>query len=167
MILSEIMHTGALASYWGPSFIGGIFVLVGICDILSRVIILPRLLKVWSERSVGMIGLAGLMCGLGLIFLSAYIPATVLIIAAVACIVLGEGLFDPSYNARLSLSVDEKSQGQLQGINQSVQSLYRVLVPLGAGAIYTYSHSVVFAIASALALVALVMFARLKGKEQY
>lgn len=147
---------------WGPSFIGGIFVLVGICDILSRVIMLPQLLKIWSEPTVGIIGLCGLTTGLALIFLSSYIPSVVLIIAAVACIVLGEGLFDPSYNARLSVSVDESKQGLLQGTNQSLQALYRVIVPLGAAAIYTYSHGAVFGIAALLMVFGLVMFIKLK-----
>jgi len=149
---------------WGPSFIGGVFVLVGICDILSRVILLPQLLKIWSEPTVGIIGLCGLVVGLGLIFLSAYVPSVFIIIAAVACIVLGEGLFDPSYNARLSVSVDESKQGLLQGTNQSLQALYRVIVPLGAAAIYTYSHNAVFGIAAILMICGLVMFIRLKAK---
>ena len=147
---------------WGPSFIGGIFVLVGVCDILSRVIILPQLLKRLSERIVGIIGLCGLVVGLGLLFLSAYIPSVFIIIAAVACIVLGEGLFDPSYNARLSVSVDESKQGLLQGTNQSLQAVYHVIVPLGAAAIYTYSHGAVFGIASLLLICGLVMFLKLK-----
>jgi DHA1 family tetracycline resistance protein-like MFS transporter len=149
---------------WGPLFIGEIFVLVGICDILSRVIILPQLLKRFSEQTVGIIGLCGLATGLGLLFLSAYIQSAYLIIGAVGCIVLGEGLFDPSYNARLSLSVDESKQGLLQGTNQSLQALYHVIVPLGAAAIYTYSHGAVFAIAAALMLCGLVLFIKLKTK---
>jgi len=147
---------------WGPSFIGGIFVLVGVCDILSRVIILPQLLKRLGDRTVGIIGLCGLVVGLGLLFLSAYIPSVFLIIGAVACIVLGEGLFDPSYNARLSVSVNENKQGLLQGTNQSLQALYHVIVPLGAAAIYTYSHGAVFGIAALLMICGLVMFIKLK-----
>jgi len=147
---------------WGPSFIGGVFVLVGVCDILSRVIILPQLLKRLSEQTVGIIGLCGLVVGLGLIFLSASFPSVFLIIGAVACIVLGEGLFDPSYNARLSVSVDESKQGILQGTNQSLQALYRVIVPLGAAAIYTYSHGAVFGIAALLTVFGLIMFIKLK-----
>lgn len=150
---------------WGPTFIGGIFVLVGVCDILSRVILLPQLLKVSTERTVGIIGLCGLVVGLGLIFLSAYIPSVYLIIAAVAFIVLGEGLFDPSYNARLSVSVDESQQGLLQGTNQSLQALYHVIVPLGAAAIYTYSHGAVFGVAALFMLFGLVMFIKLKTKK--
>ena len=151
---------------WGPSFIGGIFVLVGICDILSRVIILPQLLKKFSERSIGIIGLCGLAAGLGLLFLSNYMPSVVIIIAAVACIVLGEGLFDPSYNARLSVSVDESKQGLLQGTNQSLQAVYHVIVPLGAAAIYTFSHSAVFALAALLLIFGLVLFSKLKSSKQ-
>jgi DHA1 family tetracycline resistance protein-like MFS transporter len=152
---------------WGPSFIGGIFVLVGVCDILSRVIILPQLLKRSSEQTVGMIGLCGLVVGLALIFLSAYIPSVFLIIGAVACIVLGEGLFDPSYNARLSVSVDENKQGLLQGTNQSLQAVYHVIVPLGAAAIYTYSHGAVFGIAAVLMVCGLVMFIKLKKTKTH
>jgi DHA1 family tetracycline resistance protein-like MFS transporter len=151
---------------WGPALIGGIFVLVGICDILSRVVLLPLLLKKWSERTLSIIGLLGLATGTALLCASAYLPSAMLIIVAVACIVLGEGLFDPSYNARLSLSVVENKQGQLQGVNQSLQSLYRVLVPLGAAAIYTYSHGAVFGVASALLLVALSIFAKLASKPR-
>ncbi len=149
---------------WGPSFIGGVFVLVGICDILSRVIVLPQLLKRWSERTVGIIGLCGLILGLGLLFLSAYISSVFLIIGAVGSIVLGEGLFDPSYNARLSLSVDESKQGLLQGTNQSLQALYHVIVPLGAAAIYTYSHGAVFGVAAILMVYGLILFVKLKAK---
>ncbi|MFT3687436.1 MAG: MFS transporter [Phycisphaerales bacterium] len=149
---------------WGPSFIGGVFVLVGICDILSRVIVLPQLLKRYSEYTVGSIGLSGLSIGLGLLFLSAYVHSSFIIIGAVACIVLGEGLFDPSYNARLSVSVDESKQGLLQGTNQSLQALYHVIVPIGAAAIYTYSHGIVFGIAALLMIFGLILFLRLKTK---
>lgn len=149
---------------WGPSFIGGMFVLVGICDILSRVLILPQLLKKWNEQTVGIIGLCGLATGLGLLFVSAYIQSVFLIIGAVGCIVLGEGLFDPSYNARLSLSVDESKQGLLQGTNQSLQALYHVLVPLGAAAVYSYSRGAVFGIAAVFMVCGLVLFMKLKTK---
>jgi DHA1 family tetracycline resistance protein-like MFS transporter len=149
---------------WGPAFIGGSFVLIGICDILSRVIILPQMLKRFGERTVGIIGLCGMAVGLTLIFLTAYNQSIVLIAAAVACIVLGEGLFDPSYNARLSVSVDESKQGLLQGTNQSLQALYHVIVPLGAAAIYTYNHEAVYAIAAGLMLIGLFLFMRLKTR---
>jgi DHA1 family tetracycline resistance protein-like MFS transporter len=158
IFLKDVFH-------WGPSLIGWIFVLVGICDILSRVVLLPYLLKKWTERTLSMSGLLGLATGTALLCASAHFPSAVLIIVAVACIVLGEGLFDPSYNGRLSLSVAENQQGQLQGVNQSLQALYRVLVPLGAAAIYTSSQSAVFGVAAALLLIGLTLFAKLETKQ--
>jgi DHA1 family tetracycline resistance protein-like MFS transporter len=144
---------------WGPSWIGGVFVLIGVCDILSRVVVLPWALKRWTDRTVGTIGLAGLAIGLSLLFASAFLPWATLVAAAVACIVLGEGLFDPSYNARLSVSVPENQQGLLQGTNQSLQALYHIAVPLGAAAIYTTSHSAVFAVAALIMTGGLALFA--------
>lgn len=66
-----------------------------------------------------------------------------------------------------SPSLPENQQGQLQGANQALQALYHVLVPLGAAAIYTYSHSAVFGLASVLLLVALGLFAKLGTREAY
>ncbi len=125
---------------WGPSLIGGVFVLVGICGHP-----LPRrppaqLLKN-MERAHGRhhrphrTG-AGHRAPLDERTLPLADPDH----RRRRLHRPGRRLFDPSYNARLSLSVAENKQGQLQGANQGLQALYRVLVPLGAAAIYTYSH---------------------------
>ncbi|WP_026882246.1 tetracycline resistance MFS efflux pump [Clostridium akagii] len=147
---------------WGPARIGGIFTIIGACDIISRAVLLPLLIKKFSERNIGIVGLFGLVMGLGLIILSVHILSPVIIIAAVMSITLGEGLFDPSYNGRLSQSVDESSQGKLQGVNQSLQSAYRVLVPLGAAAIYSFSPSILYGVASCVMIISLILFSKLR-----
>ena len=146
---------------WGPVFIGGILTLVGVCDIVVRVMLLPQLLKKFSERSVGIAGLCGLTIGFGFLYVSAFAASAALFITAVIVIALGEGLFDPSYNSRLSQSVSEDKQGQLQGANQSLQAAYHVIIPLISAAIYIYSHSALFAIAAFLLVWALVLFIKL------
>lgn len=145
---------------WGPARIGSILTLCGACDIISRAVLLPRLLKKFSERRIGIVGLFGLALGLGLIILSVRISSTVLIIAAVMFITIGEGLFDPSYNGRLSQSVDESSQGKLQGVNQSLQSAYRVLVPLVAAAIYSFSPGLLYGVATCVIIGALILYSK-------
>ncbi len=150
---------------WGPVLIGSIFTLIGACDILSRAVLLPLLLKRFSERNIGIVGLIGIALGLGLIILSIPISSPVLIFAAVMSITLGEGLFDPSYNGRLSQSVDESSQGKLQGVNQSLQSAYRVLVPLGAAAIYSFSPGILYGVAACTMIGSLILFARLQPQH--
>jgi len=155
--LKDIFH-------WGPALIGSILTLIGICDILSRTILLPFMLKKFNERSIGIFGLLGVSFGLGLIFLSAYLPSSYIIFIAVTFITLGEGLFEPSFNSNLSKSVDESQQGKLQGVNQSLQSVYRVIIPLGAAAIYVYSPAALYIIAAAIAMGALLMFINLNPK---
>ena len=73
-----------------------------------------------------------------------------------------EGLFDPSYNGRLSKCVDESRQGKLQGVNQSLQSACRVLVPLAAAAIYSFSPALLYGEAACVMIGALILFSKLQ-----
>jgi MFS transporter, DHA1 family, tetracycline resistance protein len=143
---------------WGPAFIGGLLTLIGICEIVSRAVLLPWLLKRFNERSIGIAGLIGLGIGLGLILASIYIHSVIVISMAVIFIISGEGLFDPTYNGKLSQSVDESKQGKLQGVNQSLQSANNMLVPLGAAAIYFYSPSILYATATCILMAAAIMY---------
>lgn len=152
---------------WGPAFIGTILTLVGICEILSRAVLLPWLLKNFNERSIGIAGLMGFGIGLGFILMSVFVPSVFLISLAVIFIITGEGLFDPTYNARLSQSIDESKQGKLQGVNQSVQSANNVIMPLVAAAIYFYSPATLYATATAIVIVAVAMFAKYIPKTKW
>ena len=101
--------------------------------------------------------------GLSLMFVSAFNASAALFITAVIFIAMGEGFFDPSYNSRLSQSVSEDKQGQLQGASQSLQAAYHVIVPLVSAAIYIVSHSALFALAALLLAWALVFFIKLQA----
>lgn len=142
---------------WGPAYIGGILTLAGVCEIISRAILLPWLLKHFNEKLTGRMGL--MILGLGFIFIlgSMFLSSVSLIYPAVICILAGEGLFDPTYNSLLSQSVDESNQGKLQGVNQSLQSCTRVLIPLGAGTIYYYSPFVLYFIATIIIIFSMII----------
>lgn len=145
---------------WSPVLIGSLLTLVGICEILSRAILLPQLLKHYSERSIGLAGLISIAAGLGLILAGTYIHSAIIISAAVIFIITGEGLFEPTYIGRLSQSVDESWQGKLQGVSQSLLSANNVLVPLAAAVIYFFSPGVLYATATFIVLVAIVLFVK-------
>lgn len=145
---------------WGPAIIGAMLTLVGICDIISRALLLPWLLKRFNERSIGIAGLTGLSTGLGLILVSIFIPSVIIISLAVIFIISGEGLFDPTYNGKLSQSVEETKQGKLQGVNQSLQSANKMLIPLAAAAVYFYSPGMLYAVATFIVLIAVLMYAK-------
>jgi DHA1 family tetracycline resistance protein-like MFS transporter len=142
---------------WGPAIIGSLLTLVGVCDIASRALLLPWLLKHFNERNIIVAGLIGLGTGLALIFVSIYIHSAVVVSLAVVFIISGEGLFDPTYTGKLSQSVDESKQGKLQGVNQSLLSVNNMLIPLGAAAIYFYSPRMLYAAAAFIVLTAAIM----------
>lgn len=145
---------------WGPVFIGTMLTLVGICEIISRAVLLPCLLKRFNEKSIGIAGLIVFGIGLALIMSSVFLPSIIIISCAVIFIITGEGLFDPTYNARLSQSVDESNQGRLQGVNQSLQSANNMIMPLAAAAIYFYSPCILYATATFIVLVAIIIYAK-------
>jgi len=142
---------------WGPALIGSMLTLVGICEIVSRALLVPWLLKHFNEKSIEIAGLTGLATGFGFIFASIYIHSVVFIALGVICIIFGEGLFDPTYNGKLSQSVDEGKQGKLQGVNQSLLSANNMLIPLVTAAIYFYSPGMLYATASLIVLVAVLL----------
>lgn len=152
---------------WRPAFIGSMLTLVGICDIVSRALLLPRLLKLFNERSIGIAGLIGLGIGLGLIAASIYIHSVVVISLAIIFIISGQGLFDSTYNGKLSQSIDESKQGKLQGVNQSLQSANNMLVPLCAAAIYFYSPGVLYATAAFIIVAAVIMYLKYIPKPTF
>jgi DHA1 family tetracycline resistance protein-like MFS transporter len=143
---------------WGPTFIGIMLTLVGICDILVRALILPWLMKHFSETNIGMAGLIGLSIGLGLVTASTFIPSVMIILVAILFIISGAGLFEPTYNGKLSKTIDESKQGKLQGVNQSLQSANNVLIPVGAAAIYLHSPGVLYATATLIAIAAAFLY---------
>jgi len=145
---------------WGPAFIGSLLTLIGICEILSRAWLLPWLLKRFNARSIGIAGLTAMGIGLGLILASIYIQSIAVIALAVIFIITGEGLFDPTYNGKLSQSVDENKQGKLQGVNQSIQAANNMLIPMGAAAIYFYSPGMLYAAATCIVLMAVILYAK-------
>lgn len=142
---------------WGPAYIGALLTLAGACDILSRAVLLPCLLKRFSERTTGVMGLFTLAAGLALVVLSVFMSSVALITLAVILILLGEGLFDPIYNSRLSQSVEESNQGKLQGVNQSLQACTRVLIPLGAATVYYYSPPALYIIATLIIILSIII----------
>lgn len=151
---------------WGPAFIGVMLTLVGICDIIVRALLLPKLLKYFSEKNIAIAGLIGLTVGLGLIIASTLIPSVLVISVAIIFIISGSGLFEPTYNGKLSQSISETKQGKLQGVNQSLQSANNVVIPMASAAIYLYSPGILYLSATFIVLAAVFFYARYIPNER-
>jgi DHA1 family tetracycline resistance protein-like MFS transporter len=75
--------------------------------------------------------------GFGLISLVALTKSPIPLFLGVIPVAFGNGLITPSLSGLLSGSVGRKEQGRIQGGNQSIQALGRVIGPLWAGWVYT------------------------------
>lgn len=144
---------------WGPTEIGVLFALIGLCDIVSRAILLPRLL-IFSEKSIIFGGLILMIIGFSSIALGGYLGMSSLLWISIVFITIGEGLFDPSYNNMLSHSVSDNKQGQLQGVNQGLHSTYEIFGPFAAGLIYLYNPLAIYIIAALLMMTTLLCFCK-------
>lgn len=144
---------------WGPALIGVLFALIGLCDIVSRAILLPRLL-IFSEKSIIVGGLTLMIAGFASLVLSGYLGIASLLWISIVLITVGEGLFDPSYNNMLSHSVSDNKQGKLQGVNQGLHSSYEIFGPFAAGLIYLYNPLAIYILATLLMITTLLYFCK-------
>jgi len=141
---------------WDAAATGSIFVLVGITDILVQGVLLQRLLKRFSEAQVAIAGMVGEAIGLILIGSIVFVHSAVPLFMGTIIFAMGDGLFGPALNGLLSRGVDASAQGQVQGGNQAVQSVARIIGPLAAGEMYDrLGHSTPYLGGSVIAVMAI------------
>ncbi len=121
---------------WKPALIGLMFSIMGLQDIISQGLIMPKLLKKLSDKRIAILGMASEIIGYSFIALSALFSFYPLFIAGMFIFGFGDSIFGPSFNGMLSKSVDSSEQGRIQGGSQSIQALARMIGPIIGGQIY-------------------------------
>ncbi|MFL0250956.1 MFS transporter [Clostridium neuense] len=125
-----------------PALIGLMFSIMGIQDIISQGLIMPKLLTKLSDKQISILGMISEIIGYSFIGASALGSFYPLFIAGMFIFGFGDSIFGPSFNGMLSKSVDSNEQGRIQGGSQSVQSLARMLGPIIGGQIYvSFGHA--------------------------
>ncbi|MGN7762135.1 MFS transporter [Paenibacillus sp. 22594] len=121
---------------WKPALIGLMFSIMGFQDIISQGLIMPKLLKRFSDEQIAILGMVSEMIGYSLFALSALFACYPLFIAGMFIFGFGDSVFGPSFNGMLSKSADSSEQGRIQGGSQSIQALARMIGPIIGGQIY-------------------------------
>lgn len=121
---------------WKPVVIGLMFSIMGLQDILSQALIMPGLLKKYSDKRIAALGMASELAGYALFALSALYSFYPFFIAGMFVFGFGDSIFGPSFNGMLSKTAAPGEQGRVQGGSQSVQALARMAGPLIGGQIY-------------------------------
>jgi DHA1 family tetracycline resistance protein-like MFS transporter len=114
------------------------------------------------ELGLGLTAIGFLMIA-SLVLFKPGLLTNVYLYASVIVLIIGDGLFEPAYSAALSNMVDNKRQGQIQGANQSMQSLSRALGPIAAAGLYVLAPSYPYIAGAIVFVVTLVLLARFRA----
>ena len=127
---------------WTPTLIGLMFSIIGIQDIISQGLIMPKLLIKLSDVKIAILGMVSEIIGYALIAASAILTFYPFFIVGMFIFGFGDSIFGPSFNGMLSKSADSSEQGRIQGGSQALQSLARIIGPILGGQIYvSLGHS--------------------------
>jgi len=81
-------------------------------------------------------------------------------------IALAQGITSPNLTATISMQANEDQQGEIMGINQSMQSLGQLIPPLIGGYLITINTTMPIWVGSGLVLVGWVVFVVFFGPKK-
>jgi MFS family permease len=135
--------------------IGYFFTYVGVLSVITRALILGKMVDRFGEARLSRIGMVLLACGLGGMTLAGGIPSLAL---AVALVPLGTAFTFPCVTGLLSRVVPPHERGLYMGVQQTFGGIARIAGPLYFG--FAYDHlgpRVPFATGAAVVLCTIVL----------
>ncbi len=142
---------------WNAAQIGFLLFIIGFIDIFSQGFLINKLLPKFGEIKVSSLGLVLTAAGFFLATLTAFVPSVVLIYFALIVLNIGDGLFEPSQGGLISKSVGPHMQGRVQGANQGIQSVARIVGPFLAAFIYGFGRGLPYFSEGILVVISLVI----------
>ena len=121
---------------WTPASIGLVYFVVGIGDILMQGVLIRRLLPIFGEVTLAIGGLVCEMLAYLLIGAIAFVPSPLFLWIGIVWYTIGSGLLEPSLGSLISQAAGPRQQGLVQGGNQSIESLARIVGPVCGGLLY-------------------------------
>ncbi|NJO80437.1 MAG: MFS transporter [Cyanobacteria bacterium RM1_2_2] len=125
---------------WGPASAATIFVFIGVVSTFVQGGLIRKLLPVYGEAKLAVVGFVVLALGLGLV---AVIPSHSiwlypLLYTSQALLSLGVGFLLPCLRGLISNRVSDREQGRTIANAQGIQSIAAILGPLWTG--WTFDH---------------------------
>jgi MFS family permease len=140
---------------YGPSGVGGLLAYAGLMQALVQGYLLGKVVKRTGELTLIRAGIIALAIGLAPM---ASLPSHTMLLVALASVAIGYGFASPSIASLISKRTERGLQGEVLGINQSVQALARIFGPIAAGLAYqTWGPAAVYVGGGLVALCALAM----------
>jgi DHA1 family tetracycline resistance protein-like MFS transporter len=118
---------------WGPQQVGFLFFYIGIVLVVVQGGLVGRLSRSLGEARMALLG--SVLLTLGLLGLP-FSTSLVRVMADMALLAAGLGVLNPAVTSLVSRAAGADERGGILGVNQSGQSLARILGPLIAGSVY-------------------------------
>ncbi len=118
---------------WGPTDVGLSFAAVGLISAGLQGGAAGPLAKKFGSGALAVAGVVGYATGLAGLSVA---TSSVTMIAALAVMAVGLGLFNPAYQTLVSDQTSDGDRGLIMGLTQGASSLGRVIGPAVSGAIY-------------------------------
>lgn len=125
---------------WGPASAATVFVFIGVVSTIVQGGLIRKLLPIYGEAKLTVVGFVTLAIGLGLV---AVIPNDSIwlyptLYTSQALLSLGAGFLLPCLRGLISNRVSDREQGRTIANAQGIQSIAAILGPLWAG--WTFDH---------------------------
>lgn len=153
VLLKDLLH-------WSPAQIGLIFLVVGAVDIVTQGFLTVKLLPKFGEIKLAMIGLVMVMLGYLFIAVNTVLKSDIVPFVGTFIFAMGGGFFEPSLSGLIANAAPPKEQGRVQGANQSIQSIARIIGPLTAAFLYQFNWSLPYLVSACIIAAALVFLSK-------
>jgi DHA1 family tetracycline resistance protein-like MFS transporter len=134
----------------GPREIGYILAVVGLVGALSQVALVGRVVHALGEQRTLLVGLLLNIVGLSGAAFTHALPMFYLLVGIAS---VGGALALPSVVSLISRSATDAEQGRIQGVSGSLESLARILAPIGGNGALKYSDALPYAAAAGLLVI--------------
>ncbi|UPA22938.1 MFS transporter [Candidatus Peribacteria bacterium] len=144
--------------------IGNVFAYIGIWIVITQGFLTPLVAKRWKEHAVVRVGMIG--TGVAVLLFLAPGPWMVML-AVVPVFAIFNGITQANFMGLISRSAPDTIQGEVLGINASVQALAQALPPVASGYIASqFAPSATLMIASAIVVASGIMFILTVGQRK-
>ncbi len=142
--------------HWMPENIGVMFFVIGLVDIVTQGFLSAKFIKRFGELKMVLAGLA--ITGIAYLLNASLVmfPMTWLAYVSIITFAFGGGCIEPALGSLISRLAKPSEQGRVQGANQSLQSITRIIGPLLAAYLYGIRPNLPYLICAMLSGVAII-----------